>query len=108
MHVNLILLAGGTAFNILADEGSEPWPPELSSDQLSGFKKTRMTGGFVVMAPFKDGAAEGVVGGDIDTSFIGEDFRLHLPVSKTGVKRKGNILVHRLECLQDEGITSRS
>ena len=108
MHVGFVLLAFSTAFNVSADKGGEAGPPEFSGDKLMGFQKTGVTSRIVIVTPFKDGTAEGVVGGDIDTSFIGEDFRLHLPVSKTGVKRKGNILVHRLECLQDEGITSRS
>ena len=37
VRVNLILLAVGTALNIVADEGGESGPPEFGSDQLAGF-----------------------------------------------------------------------
>ena len=108
MHVNFILLAGGTALNISADEGSKSQPPKLSSDQLTGFKETGMAGGLMVMASFKDGAAEGIIGRDVDTALIGEDTSLDLPVSEAGAEGERNVLVNRLKCLQDEGIASRS
>ena len=48
--------------------------------------------------------AEGVVGGDIDTAFISEDAGFDLPVSQPGVERKRDVLVHRLEGLEDKGV----
>ena len=63
--VNLVLLAKGTALDVAADEGSESGPPEFSGDQLSSFQEAGVSGGFMIMASCKDGAAEGVVGGDI-------------------------------------------
>ena len=78
--VNLILLAKGAALNITADERGKARPPKLSGDQLSGFQEARVSGGFMIVASCKDGAAEGVVGGDIDTAFIGKDAGFNLPV----------------------------
>ena len=80
MCVNLVLLAKGTAFDIAADERSKAGPPEFGGDQLSGFQEAGVSGGFMIVASHKDGAAEGVVGRDIDTAFIGEDAGFNLPV----------------------------
>ena len=52
--------------------------------------------------------AEGVVGGDIDTAFISEDAGFDLPVSQPGVERKRDVLVHRLEGLEDKGVACGS
>ena len=105
MCVNLVLLAKGTSFDIAVDEGSKAGPPELGGDQLSGFQEAGMSGGFVIVAACKDGAAEGVISGDIDTAFIGEDAGFHLPVGQSGTEGERNILVHGLEGLEDEGVT---
>ena len=99
MGVGLVLLACRTAFDIAVDKGGEARPPELSSNKLVGFKEARVSGGFMIMAAGKDGSAKGVIGRNINAALIGEDFCLHLPVSKAGVEREGNILVHRLKCL---------
>ena len=99
MRVNLILLACGAAFNISADEGSKSQPPELSGDQLSDLKETRVAGRFVVMASFEDGAAEGIISRDIDTALIGEDTSLDLPVSEAGSEGERDVFVHRLKGL---------
>ena len=48
---------------------------------------------------------EGVVGGDIDAAFISEDAGFNLPVSQPGAERKRDVLVHRLEGLEDKGVT---
>ena len=61
----------------------------------------------MIMAAFEDGAAEGVVCRDVDAALVGKDARVNLPVSKSGMERKGNIIVHGLESLQDKGVTHR-
>ena len=86
MCICFILLADGTAFNISADEGGESRPPELSSNKLTCFKETGMAGRLMVMASFEDGMAEGIISGDVDVAFIGEDTGLNLPVSKAGAE----------------------
>ena len=58
-----------------------------------------MTSGFVIVATFKNGTAEGVIGRDVDVAFVGEDSGFNLPVSKAGMEWEGNILMHGLECL---------
>ena len=108
MSVGLVLLADGTALNVVADIGGEAQPPELGSDELAGFKEARVASRCVIMAPFKDRTVEGIVGRDVDTAFVGEDARLSLPVGEVGMERNGNIFMHGLECLQDEGIVSGS
>ena len=105
VRVNLVLLAKGTALDIAVDEGSKTRPPELGGDQLSGFQEAGVSGGLVIVAARKDGAAEGVVGRDIDTALIGEDAGLDLPVSEAGTEGKRNVLMHGLESLENEGIT---
>ena len=105
MCVNLVLLAKGTAFHVTADEGSKAGPPEFSGNQLPGFQEAGVSGGFVVVASCKDGAVEGVVGGDIDTALIGEDASFNLPVGQPGTEGERNVLMHGLEGLEDEGVT---
>ena len=60
---------------------------------------------FVVMASFKDGAAERIICRDIDMAFVREDAGFDLPIGEAGTEGEGNILVHRLESLEDEGVT---
>ena len=45
-----------------------------------------MTSGFVIVATFKNGTAEGVIGRDVDAAFVGEDSSLDLPVSEAGTE----------------------
>ena len=105
MRVGFVLLAKGTALNIAADKGGESGPPEFSGDQLACFQEARVAGRFVIMAAFEDGVAKGVVGGDIDAALVSEDARLDLPISESRAKGKRDVLVHRLEGLENEGIT---
>ena len=78
--VRLVLLACGTALNVLAYELRKTQPPELSSDELAGFEVARVTSSLVVMTVGKDGAMERVVQGDIDTSLVGEDVVVKPPI----------------------------
>ena len=105
MHVSLVLLAEGTALNIAANEGGKSGPPEFSGDQLACFQEAGVAGRFMVMAAFEDGAAKRVIGGDIDMALVSEDACLDLPISKSRAKGKRDVLVHRLEGLENEGIT---
>ena len=105
MRINFVLLATGAAFDVTADKGSEPGPPKFSGDQLACLEETGMAGRFMIMAAFKNGAAEGVVCRDVDMTLICKDARLDLPVSEPGTEGKRNVLMHGLESLEDEGIT---
>ena len=78
--IRLVLLARGAAFDVFAHELCEAWPPELSSDKLASFQITGMTGCFVVMAAGEDGATEGILQGDVDTTFVGQDMVVEFPV----------------------------
>ena len=99
MRVRLVLLAEGTALDIASDEGSESGPPEFRSDQLTSFQEARMASRFVIMATFKDCAAEGVVCRDVDAALVSKDADFDLPVSEPGTEGKRNVLVHGLEGL---------
>ena len=59
------------------------------------------------MAALEDGAAEGVVGGDIDTALVRKDAGLDLPVGQAGAEGERDILMHGLESLEDEGVSCR-
>ena len=107
MRVDLVLLAKGTAFHIVADVGGEAGPPEFYGDQLTSFQEAGVTGGFVIVATLEDGTAEGVIRGDIDAAFVCEDTGCDLPVGEAGAEGERNILVHGLECLEDEGVAGR-
>ena len=80
MRVNLVLLAKGTAFNIAADKGGKSRPPEFGGNQLACFQEAGVAGRFMIVAVFENGMAKGVVGGDIDTAFVGKDAGFDLPV----------------------------
>ena len=105
MRVCFVLLAKGAAFYIAADIGSEAGPPEFSGDELASFQEARVSGGFMVMATLEDGTAEGVVCRDVDTALIGKDASFNLPVCEAGAEGEGNILMHGLEGLENEGIS---
>ena len=108
MRVDLVLLAKGTAFHIVADEGGEPRPPEFGSNQLACFQKAWVAGRHVIMAARENGAAEGVVGRDIDTAFVGKDASFDLPVCEPGTEGERNVLMHGLEGLENKGVTRGS
>ena len=105
MCVDFVLLAEGTALDVATDEGGETGPPEFGGDQLSSFQEAGMSGRFMIMAPLKNGAAKGIIRGNIDTVFIGEDAGFDLPVSQPGMEGERDILMHGLEGLENEGIT---
>ena len=50
MGVQLILLAGGTPFNIALDELDKIGPLEFRCNKLTGFKVTWVANSFMVMA----------------------------------------------------------
>ena len=105
MCVDLILLTGGASLDVSADEGGEARPPKFSGNQLASFQETGVAGGFMIVAAHENGAAKGVVSGDIDATFIGEDASFHLPICEPRAKGEGNVLVHGLESLEDKGVT---
>ena len=107
MCINLVLLAKGTSFDIVADKGSKAGPPELGGNQLSGFQEAGVSGGFMIVASCQDGAAEGVIGRDIDAASISKNSGLNLPVGQPGAKWKRNVVVHGLESLKDKGVACR-
>ena len=51
---------------------------------------------------------EGVVDRDVDTAFVSKDAGFDLPVGEPGTERTGNVLMHGLEGLEDEGSSCRS
>ena len=104
MCVSLVLLAKGTALNIAADQGSETRPPKLSGDQLARFQEAGVASQFVIMAARKNGVAKGVVRGDVDTAFVGKDAGIDLPVGQLRTEGKGNVFMHGLEGLKNEGV----
>ena len=78
--VGLVLLAQGAAFDIFSHELCETRPPEFRGNKLASFEVARVTGGFMVVATGKDRAAEGVLQGNIDTTLVGQDVIVELPV----------------------------
>ena len=104
----LVLLAGGASLDVFADVRGETGPPEFCRDELSSFEVTGVTGALMVMTSLENGVAKGIIIGDIDTALIGQNARVDLPVGEAGTEGERDILVHGLEGLEDEGVTSRS
>ena len=65
------MLAHGTAFDVLPHELRETRPLKLGGDELASFEVTQVASSLVVVAAGKDGATEGVLRGNIDTTFVG-------------------------------------
>ena len=63
-----------------------------------------MAGSLVVMAAGKDRAAEGVLWGNVDTTLIGQDMIIKLPIRKVRPEGSGDVLQGRLQMLEDEGV----
>ena len=84
VSIQFILLAHGAAFDVFAHILHEAQPPELSDNKLAGFKITRVTGGLMVMAAGRNGAAEGVIRRNIDMAFISKDMVIKFPVREVG------------------------
>ena len=78
--VRLVLLAHGTAFDIFSHKLCKAGPPEFRGDKLAGLEVTGVSSGLMVVAVGKDGAAERVPWGDIDTSFVGQNMVIVLSV----------------------------
>ena len=81
--VGFILLAYGAAFNVSVYEVGKTWPPEFSSNKLSGLEITRVSGSFMVMTLGEDRAMEGVLQGNVDTTFVCENVVIVLPVRES-------------------------
>ena len=80
VHVRFVLLACGTAFNIFPYELCETQPPELRGNKLVSFEITWMTSSLMVMTMGEDGTTEGGLWGNIDTTFVGQDIIIKLPI----------------------------
>ena len=107
MCVCLVLLAGGASCDVFADIGGQARPPEFCRNELPSFEVPRVTSTFVVVTSLENGVAEGVIVRDIDTTLVGQDACLDLPVGEVGTEGERDVLVHGLEGLEDEGVTRR-
>ena len=70
VSVELVLLAHGAAFNILAHKVCKAQPPEFSSNELASLEVTEVSDSHVVMTVDENGVTEGILWGNIDTSFV--------------------------------------
>ena len=105
--IHRVLLAHGAAFNILAYEMCETRPPELRGNELVGLEVTWVTSSLMVMATGEDGTTERALWGDINTTFVGQDMIIKLPVGETRAEGCGDVLQGRLQVLEDEEIGLR-
>ena len=108
MGIGFVLLTSGAAVNILTNVGGEAGPPEFCCNELASFQVARVASSRMVVTLFKDGMAENVIIGDIDTALVGQDVRINLPVGEAGTEGEREIFIHGLECLEDKGITGGS
>ena len=80
MGVGFVLLACGTALNILSHKLCKTRPPEFHSNELISFEVTGVAGSLMVMAMGEDRVVEGVVWRNIDIALVSEDVVIILPV----------------------------
>ena len=90
--VRLILLAYGTALNVLAHKMCKAGPPEFSSNKLGGFEVTEVSSSLVVMTAGEDGVMKGVIQRNVDMAFVCEDMVVIFPVREARLERGGDIL----------------
>ena len=107
MCVCLVLLASGTARDVLADEGSKTWPPKLRCDELAGLENTGVTCCGMVMVSRDNGTAEVGVGGDVNTILEGQDSGVVLPVRETRAEFSREFAGECMEGVKDKGIGCR-
>ena len=58
----------------------------------------------MIMAMSKDGSSKRGVGGNVNTSPVGEDSLSILPIRQMRMESWRNQSVHRLQCLEDKGV----
>ena len=92
VSVGFVLLACGTAFNILVHKLCESQPSKLRGDKLTSLEITWVTSSLMIMTMSENGAAEGILQGYVDTAFVGQDVIIKFPVGKTGPESGGNVL----------------
>ena len=97
-------MAHGTTLNIFLYKLHKTQPPEFSSNELAGFEITGVSSSFVVMAADKDGTAERVLWGDIDTTFVGQNVVTELPVREVRPESSRDVFQGRLQVLEDKGV----
>ena len=83
MCIRFALLANCISLNIFVHERCEARPPEFKGDKLAGFQISRVAHSLMVMATSKDGPVERGVGGNVNTSLVGEDTLGILPIRQT-------------------------
>ena len=96
MGVGVVLLAHGTALDILLHELHETQPPEFRGDELASLEITWVTGSFVVVTAGEDGAVEGVLQGNIDIVLVCQDMVIKLPVRKVRPEDDGDVFQGQL------------
>ena len=58
----------------------------------------------MIIAADEDGMTEGVLQGDVDAIFVGQDVVIELPVRETREEGSGDVLQGHLQVLEDEGV----
>ena len=89
-------MARGATFDIFAHKLCETGPPKFRGDELASFEITWVTSGLMVVAVGEDGTVEGVLRGDVDTTLIGQDAVIELPVGEARPEGGGDVLQRRL------------
>jgi hypothetical protein len=105
--VCLALLAKGTTFDIFTNEVGKTRPPVFGSNELAGFKITRMAGRGVIMRTSDNVAAKRPRVRDINTVLVGEEATINLPVGETRAEGRRNSTVEGLEGIADQDIVTR-
>ena len=104
MSIGLILLACGTAFDVVVDVLYKTWPPKLRGNKLAGLKITRVSSSFVIMISREDGVMKRILRGYIDMTFISQDMVVIFPVRKVGLEGNRDVLERGLQVLEDKRV----
>ena len=80
MHVGFVLLASHTSLYVFVYERCEAGPPKFRGNKLAGFKVTCVASSFMIVAANKDGLSKRGIGGNVNTSLVGENALGILPV----------------------------
>ena len=58
----------------------------------------------MVVTTGEDGVVEGVIGGNIDATFVGQDVVVEFPVQEVRPEGCGDVFQGHLQVLEDEGV----
>ena len=88
--------------DITVDVRGEVWPPKLRGNKLMSLEYTRVASSGVVMVAGDNRMAEVGISRDIDTSLVGQNPGIVMPIRETGAEFSGDLTWESMESIKNE------